>query len=240
MSKEAASLHKILKDETRQKIILLLNEKRSLGYTELLDATEVGSTGRLNYHLKVLSELLQKNENGQYSLTEKGKLASQLIVEFPDKKVSSQTEVHLSRRMVVVGIITYSIFATGFLALYVQGVMNLSTLLLNELIATGFLGIFLVSLILNKIGIKLSIKPQLSSGKIFNVVFWALVCTCAFMICGSFILYGFQTLLQSIGVPFVLFPFRWWGIISFTFGPVIGGYVGYLLFRRHQKIKPTV
>ena len=235
MSREVASLHKILKDETRQKIIQLLNKKGNLGYTELLDATEVGSTGRLNYHLKVLGELLQKNENGQYTLTEKGKLASQLLIEFPDKKVSSQTEVHLSRRMVIVGIITYSIFATGFLALYVQRVMNLSTLLPNLVIATGFLGIFLVSLILNKIGIKLSIKPQLSSSKIFNIVFWALVGTCALIICGSFLLYGFQTILQSSGVPFVLFPFRWWAIISFTFGPVIGGCVGYLLLKRHRR-----
>ena len=73
------SLHKVLKDETRQKIITLLNEKGSLGYTELMDATEIGSTGLLNYHLKVLSSLIAKNESGQYLLTEKGKLASRLL-----------------------------------------------------------------------------------------------------------------------------------------------------------------
>jgi hypothetical protein len=234
MSQGIASLHKILKDETRQKIILLLNEKESLGYTELLDTTEVGSTGRLNYHLKVLVELLQKNENGQYSLTEKGKLASQLLTEFPAKNVSSETEIHLSRRIMVVGIIVYTISSTGFLALYVRGIMNFSTLILNELIATGFLGIFLVSLILNKIGIKLSIKSQFSSSKIFSIIFWALAGTCAFMIGGSFLLYSFQTLLQSSGVPFVLFPFRWWVITSFAFGPLLGGYIGYLRYKRHR------
>ena len=84
------SLHKILKDETRQKIITLLNEKDSLGYTELMDNTEVGSTGLLNYHLKVLGNLIIKNESGQYVLTEKGKLASKLLEEFPEVEYKSQ------------------------------------------------------------------------------------------------------------------------------------------------------
>lgn len=81
MSSGLTSLHKILKDDTRQKIILLLNEKGSLGYTELLDATESSSTGLLNYHLKVLGDLLTltKNEAGQYLLSEKGKLAFRLL-----------------------------------------------------------------------------------------------------------------------------------------------------------------
>jgi len=81
MSSGLTSLHKILKDDTRQKIILLLNEKGSLGYTELLDATEASSTGLLNYHLKVLGDLLTltKNEAGQYLLSEKGKLAFRLL-----------------------------------------------------------------------------------------------------------------------------------------------------------------
>jgi DNA-binding transcriptional ArsR family regulator len=84
MSSGIASLHKILKDKTRQKIISLLNEKNNLTYTELMDATQAGSTGLLNYHLKVLGNLITKGEAGQYLLTEKGKLASRLLLEFPD------------------------------------------------------------------------------------------------------------------------------------------------------------
>ena len=85
MNSGMASLHKILKDDTRRKIILLLNEKGSLAYTELLYSTEAGSTGLLNYHLKVLEDLLSKNDKGEYILTEKGKLASRLLVEFPEE-----------------------------------------------------------------------------------------------------------------------------------------------------------
>lgn len=79
------TFHKILKDETRRQIIHLLNDKGSLCYTDLLDGLEVVSTGLLNYHLKVLGDLLSKNHGGEYILTEKGKLASRLLTEFPEE-----------------------------------------------------------------------------------------------------------------------------------------------------------
>jgi DNA-binding transcriptional ArsR family regulator len=85
MNSGLASLHKILKDETRRKIVLLLNEKGSLSYTDLMDILGIVSTGTLNYHLKILDDLLAKNETGQYMLTEKGKLSSRLLLEFPEE-----------------------------------------------------------------------------------------------------------------------------------------------------------
>ena len=83
MSQGIESLHKILKDETRSKAITLLNQK-PLSYTELMNALEIISTGTLNYHLKVLGDLLTKNQEGQYTLTEKGKLAYRVLTEFPN------------------------------------------------------------------------------------------------------------------------------------------------------------
>lgn len=85
MSSGLTSLHKILKDETRRKTVLLLSQKGFLSYTELMDALGIISTGMLNYHLKVLGDLLVKNEAGQYSLTERGKLAARFLTEFPDE-----------------------------------------------------------------------------------------------------------------------------------------------------------
>jgi DNA-binding transcriptional ArsR family regulator len=76
------SLHKILKDETRQKIITLLNEKGSLSYSDLMENAEVLSTGLMNYHLKVLGELLQKNDGVLYMLSEKGQVAYKVLTEF--------------------------------------------------------------------------------------------------------------------------------------------------------------
>jgi len=37
------SIHKILKDETRQKILLLLDEKGSISYTKLMNALGTGA-----------------------------------------------------------------------------------------------------------------------------------------------------------------------------------------------------
>jgi DNA-binding transcriptional ArsR family regulator len=45
MSSGIASLYKILKDETRSKIVLLLNERGSLSYTELMETLGFVTTG---------------------------------------------------------------------------------------------------------------------------------------------------------------------------------------------------
>ena len=86
MTSTVDSLHKILKDETRRKIILLLTEKGNLGYTELMDRLNIVNTGTLNYHLKVLGDLMAKDEAERYTLSEKGQLASSLLKEFPEKE----------------------------------------------------------------------------------------------------------------------------------------------------------
>jgi predicted transcriptional regulator len=79
------SLHKILKDEKRRKIILLLSETENLSYMDLMNSLEIKSTGKLNYHLKILGDLLSKTEDGKYTLTEKGKTALQLLKNFPEE-----------------------------------------------------------------------------------------------------------------------------------------------------------
>ena len=47
-----------------------------------MSALEITSTGKLNYHLKMLNGLVEKNQDGLYLLTEKGKLAIRLMEEF--------------------------------------------------------------------------------------------------------------------------------------------------------------
>lgn len=105
MTSDLTSLHKILKDETRRKIISLLDEKGSLGYTDLMNTVGVASTGTLNYHLKILGDLLEKNEAGQYGLSEKGKVASRLLVEFPEQDYSLQAKKTWWKRFWVVAVV---------------------------------------------------------------------------------------------------------------------------------------
>jgi hypothetical protein len=80
-----SSLHKILSDTTRRSILELLAEKEALGYTENMTVLRVTNTGRLNYHLKVLGDLVSKDNEGRYRLTERGQLAVNLLKTFPER-----------------------------------------------------------------------------------------------------------------------------------------------------------
>ncbi len=115
------SLHKILKDKIRRKIILLLTEKSSLSYTNLLDSLEGVNNGRLNYHLKVLGDLLLKDADGQYLLSERGRLASKLLLESAGQQSALQYRGKAWKRL-----------------LAVLGVSNLASILL--LMSLTFLG----------------------------------------------------------------------------------------------------
>jgi hypothetical protein len=57
-----------------------------MSYVELMDFVGVTNTGKFNYHLKILGDLIEKDQNGKYNLTEKGQMAVQLLQKFPEKK----------------------------------------------------------------------------------------------------------------------------------------------------------
>jgi hypothetical protein len=54
---------------------------------DLINFVEVANTGKFNYHLKILGDLIEKDAAGKYALTEKGKLAADFLQKFPEKKV---------------------------------------------------------------------------------------------------------------------------------------------------------
>jgi hypothetical protein len=86
---------------------------------------QITHTGKLNYHLKVLGDLLVKdNQSGKYSLGEKGKIAVELLSKF-------QTTVNISeaRRYLVTGLALVALLAIVILLAYVtQFVPSLSGL----------------------------------------------------------------------------------------------------------------
>jgi DNA-binding transcriptional ArsR family regulator len=132
MNSGLASLHKILKDETRSRILLLLNEKNSLSYSDLMNTLGIVSTGTLNYHLKILGDLLSKSESGQYSLTEMGKLAARLLIEYSEKEAVLQTKKKWWKRFWVVAILLQAAALIVILILYILQLAGPSILI------TGF------------------------------------------------------------------------------------------------------
>ena len=137
MTTSIASLHKILKDETRRKIIVVVNERGTITYTELLNSMESDSTGLLNYHLKVLGDLLTKDDAGKYLLSEKGKLAHKLISEFPE---ANQEHKRMWRRRAYIAIgigqVAYFTIALTFFFLGYIDLFRLSTTTSAVIIAT--------------------------------------------------------------------------------------------------------
>jgi hypothetical protein len=92
------SLHGILKNPIRRKIVLSLHEKKELTYTELMNLVKVQNTGKFNYHLKILGDLVKKNQDEKYQLAEKGEIAAQMLLRFPEHKPSSKAERFLFER----------------------------------------------------------------------------------------------------------------------------------------------
>src|SRR6266567_1449423 len=98
MPADLGSLHRILKDPTRRRILSALNGKGPLAYVELLGLLEIEHTGKLNYHLKLLGDLVSKDESGRYSLTEKGNLAIQVTSKFQRvSRQENQATLHAGR-----------------------------------------------------------------------------------------------------------------------------------------------
>lgn len=168
MSQGIESLHKILKDETRRKTITLLNQKPQ-SYTELMENLDIISTGTLNYHLKVLGELLTKNQEGQYTLTDKGRLAYKVLTEFPSSQPQI-TDRRILKMMLFFGI------ASVVLAIVNGYVMNLpiertTIVVLAVALTFGF-------------AYYIRAKPSLTGNRVFFIaigffcigfLFWALV-----------------------------------------------------------------
>ena len=106
---EWSSLHKILNDTTRRSVLELLSEKQALSYTEIMTLLQITNTGRLNYHLKALGNLLSKDDEGKYHLTERGQLAVSLLRTFPERapaeKKLSVLKISTAVVLILVGVL---------------------------------------------------------------------------------------------------------------------------------------
>ncbi|WP_246252910.1 winged helix-turn-helix domain-containing protein [Acidianus brierleyi] len=81
-------LTKIIKDRTRREILLYLHNRGKATYSDILHDMKL-STGKLNYHLKVLEPFLSK-ENEYYKLNDKGNQLAEIILSLGDNKNSSE------------------------------------------------------------------------------------------------------------------------------------------------------
>lgn len=69
---------KILSHPIRVRIIELLHENIELAYTDMLNILKL-ETGKLNFYLRGLRGLCKTTEDGTYVLTDKGKMAYDIV-----------------------------------------------------------------------------------------------------------------------------------------------------------------
>jgi len=116
---DTVAAHKLLKDQDNQKILVLINEYGSLSYTDLMEKTESVSERMLNYSLEDLVDLLNKNEEGQYVLTEKGQMTVKFLEEYPEylkkfkRKKMKQTGYVLGLGCVISLIVVLILYSQG-------------------------------------------------------------------------------------------------------------------------------
>jgi hypothetical protein len=230
MSSGLDSLHKILKDEKRRKILSLLNDSTSLSYTELLNSLGISNTGKLNYHLKILNGLVNKGEDGRYNLTEKGKLAVRLLDEFKETQSQAQIDAPFPKGyMIVVVLFSVVVLSVNF-GLYLSGLI-----LFNDFVvyfASSILAIVFL-LIAERARVKRSMwTPQRQMlGAKLSIMFasafgGAIVC-----------FFGGGLLLGVTGVLARVSSFHAFIVYSNIFGAIIGALVGYLIYKRSRYSK---
>jgi hypothetical protein len=85
----------------------------------------VTSTGTMNYHLKVLGDLIAKNAASQYVLTEKGRAAVQLLRQFPEPSADAAVKKKYWKRFWIVAVALQFVILAILLGLYFSGLMTL-------------------------------------------------------------------------------------------------------------------
>lgn len=79
-AKSTHALFKILSHPIRSRIIESIYKNGELSYTDILSILRI-DTGQLNFHLRNMAELYDRDENGNYRLTDKGKFAYHVLKE---------------------------------------------------------------------------------------------------------------------------------------------------------------
>jgi DNA-binding transcriptional ArsR family regulator len=101
-----------LKHPIRRQILLLLEDKNEMSFTDIQNAVGLEDTGLLSYHLKELEFLVRQSARGKYSLSEVGEVSMALFRKVEREKQLSDLNVqnYFGR---LVGKIAFLLFIIG-------------------------------------------------------------------------------------------------------------------------------
>jgi DNA-binding transcriptional ArsR family regulator len=91
---EYAEIFAALKHPIRRQILLFLEQKGEVSFTDIQNATGINDTGLISYHLKELSPLVEQSERGKYRLSEVGQASVRLFRKVENEKQRTSIAVH--------------------------------------------------------------------------------------------------------------------------------------------------
>ncbi len=83
-----------LRHPIRRQILLLLEKKGEVSFSEIQKAVDMDDTGLLSYHLKELTTLVEQSDRGRYALSEIGRASMILFRKVEREKQSTTASVH--------------------------------------------------------------------------------------------------------------------------------------------------
>jgi DNA-binding transcriptional ArsR family regulator len=83
-----------LKHPVRRQVLLLLEDRGELSFTEIQSALGLNDTGLISYHLKELATLVEQSRRGKYSLSEVGRASLTLFRKVEMEKDKTSKTVH--------------------------------------------------------------------------------------------------------------------------------------------------
>ena len=125
---------RIVKDKTRREILIYLYNKNKAIYSDILHDLNL-STGKLNYHLKILQPLLTK-EGEYYMLNEKGRQLVEIMLSLGSDKRDSEYAKYLPQFLAVASLIF--LFIAGGLLSHIQEFYIIYSVSIILLLASAF------------------------------------------------------------------------------------------------------
>jgi len=74
-----------LKHPIRRKMLDKLGQEKAISFSDLMHSVELGDTGTFGFHINVLINLVEQNEEGKYRLSQLGKVAHQPLEDIENK-----------------------------------------------------------------------------------------------------------------------------------------------------------
>jgi DNA-binding transcriptional ArsR family regulator len=138
-----------LKHPVRRRILLLLDEKGGVSFTDIQNAVSVNDTGLMSYHLKELAPLVEQSKIGKYRLSEIGQTSIVLFrkVEKERQRSSAAVRKELEKSVGKIVFLFFIVSVTLMVPLGVDIYVSVQNLYATPNLSLGYMvGMYLVGL----------------------------------------------------------------------------------------------